>query len=362
MIKKIPSPFGDNLPTPEETQALIDKISADPEVDDILRRFDDVSLIYRQFLQDISNGCTITLQRNRLVRFEFAQMDNNPLLQSLGWSPNIVGDIGEAFDVCYHTLRDWMDCILIATRLDIENTSNCDYTEITHLFELCGYLKTAVSTLDNAADVKPDFFDQEAFGSWLAEYVPIFGKRIVWATDSHGQKLYKYECNNLIQMCFALLDILCKTKFGDEKRPSQGYRMSLRQCPVCHRYFTTTNRKQKICQYENGACTAKSSAESKERSRISNEAALSEAQKREKNITSRLNSYVANLDNSTNFWDIEKYEEEKKRRQNILTLFNSCAAKQHLEADYLQWLHGCEDHLPSGRSGDYAAFILFLMQ
>ena len=94
MLKQLPSPFGDNLlPTPKETQALIKIINADPEVDAALKKLDDISLIYRHFLYQISNPCTITLQKSYLVMFEFSKMDHNPLLESLAWSPTIVGDI-----------------------------------------------------------------------------------------------------------------------------------------------------------------------------------------------------------------------------------------------------------------------------
>lgn len=362
MIQKLSSPFDYNLPTPEETQALIDKINADPEIDDILRMLDDISLIYRHFLYKISNNCTITLQKDYLVKVEFTQMNDNPLLKSLGWSPTIIGDIGETFDTCFQVLSNQLDCILINTPPDIENTLDYAYTEIADLFDLCGFLKTCINRLDNSSNARPDFFDFHVSRSNTNDFVPLLGTCTAWTTDKYGQKLYRYECNNLIQMCFALLDILCRVKFEDKKRTAQGYRMSLRQCPVCHRYFTTTNRKQKICQYENGACTAKSTSESKERSRISNETVLSEAQRREKNIKSRLTSYIADLGNSVKYLDTKKFEEEKKRRQGILALFNSCAAKHRIEADYLQWLHGCEDHLPLGRSGDYTAFTLFLIQ
>lgn len=361
MLKQLPSPLGDNLPTPKETQAMIKIINADPEVDAALKKLDDISLIYRHFLYQISNPCTITLQKSYLVMFVFSKMDDNPLLESLAWSPTIVGDIGEAFDTCYQVLQNQLDGILINSS-DFGNTLDYAYTEIADLFCLCDFLKNCINKLDNASIVKPDFFDFDVSRSFVNDFSPLVGTCTAWATDKYNQKLYKYECNNLIQMCFALLDILCKVKFEVKQRSFQSYHMSLRQCPICHRYFTTTNRKQKICQYNNGSCAAKSTSESKERSRISTKAALSEAQKREKSITSRLNSYIADLDNSIKYLDARQFEEEKKRRQDILTLFKSCAAAHCSEANYLQWLIDCENHLPAGRSGDYSDFTLFLMQ
>ena len=295
------------------------------------------------FYCSICIDCTITLCPDYSVHIDFwGGQDKNVLLQDdLDMKDTGNYSIGEAFDACFHNLVDYCSNLPEPTKPEVND-------DISIVLELVRYLENAAYLLDDAKGVPQDLIEKAIYRSLLDEYRPLYGQRIL--SDS----VCKYRCKNLLQMCAALLDILCHISIKEEHR-TVSHKISLRVCPRCGRYFTTTNRKSRYCPYQNDMgkdCADLQTIVNKERYILRQK---SKIQQLETYIKDRLRSYFNN-----EMYLCRSTDTEYQYRKNLLDMFTSLADLHRRDATYYTWLLSCKSLLPTKHSESYEKFYAFL--
>lgn len=183
-----------------------------------------------------------------------------------------------------------------------------------------------LNTMDNFVDLlKKDhkFLKEEMLyrlnSSSLSEYRPLYGERDFY---NSGKKI-SYECDNLVQLSFALIDIMLQANTGNRK--TDRY---IEKCEKCGEYFTAKNRKTKLCT----ECRTKNTAECKKKSKRQSNFGLGKLENR---LMTRLYNRMII------FCDADKQQSAEK----LYNLFKSQKSQHKAKNGYEDWLNCCNAYI-----------------
>lgn len=281
--------------------------------------------------------------------------------------------IGAVFDAIYQLLKNLQEKYQL--KLSVPDNRELGGTSF---WAAVDYLPFIIRSFDDPARMSADFI--EWFNSLCNLKTPLYGHQIL---PYNRQKLYdeiilndnwnpdevtsavkaethftsakakhlvvSYECYNLLQLCGSILHYLCKYHEAALLNGVYDNILALRECPNCHHYFTTVDRRQKYCTRKdkdtNKTCAEQKKAESK---KVSAAKASSPEKKLANKITRRLYNYTLS----------EMYSAHKPSgidRQAMYNLWRRKNRAHSARPDYSTWLHQIETLLPK-RGESYDTF------
>lgn len=191
--------------------------------------------------------------------------------------------------------------------------------DVSNLYDILNTMDKFVDWLKNDYQILEKEMIYQLNGSMLDEYIPLYGKRTF---SKNAGKIF-YDCNNLIQLCFALIDVLLQA--NTDNRKMERY---IEKCKRCGEYFTAKNRKTKLCV----ECRAKNIAECRKKSKRQSNLGLG---KTENKIMTAL------YDRMTSFCDADKQEAAER----LHNLFKSQKTQHKAKKDYEDWLNFCNSYI-----------------
>lgn len=327
------------------------------------------------FLKKIELSVQLTFNNTCIKTYFYDFYDTSPIpeLPYTGdFFSNVCDDIGFAFTVFYKLLNSYTE-ILQDFRL-LGDASNV-------FLDLC-LLKTAIFSLDNAAKT-PDALMDELSLFTSSKMGPIYGVRSVEGANSVGSKdslmqyinciepdykrflgslqngmRYTYRCENLYQICGAILDYLCHYRRHDDYA-TKPHTLSLRQCPRCGRYFTTEDRKIIYCQYADEQGKTCADWQEAERKKKLAQIPKNNADQLAEKIRCRLYSYRNAIKTSR-----EDHTNDPRfvDRDNLYKLYLKCRKKYSKSPNFDTWIAECAAQLPKSRNESYDKFKKWLQE
>jgi len=211
--------------------------------------------------------------------------------------------------------------------------------------EICAAIKEALAlmkkfclVLRNDYKALDDMMDKELNNSRQKEFRPLYGVR------RYQPGGYNYECSNLVQFCFAVIDILQKTSTG---RSANTY---IGNCHRCGKPYVAHNRNTKYCpscaKQNNADSSRKASARGRTRDRT-------EAEQLEYKIKAKLRHHQDSCSS------VNKESDNEKLARKLKKLF--AEKDNERKTQYVEWLNACLAYLmPKG--ADYKGLYDFLMK
>lgn len=283
----------------------------------------DMQYKHQIFLSRISIPATIHVIKQRgtaRIHLEFfyrKEMLANYELPSVMGLGNIVemeiDNVGKLYDTIFYKIKEEL------TNLPKPQSQ---YMSLNDDLKIC---RDIFSTLERFRGLlKTDYhmlaekMVYELNNAWLPEYRPLYGDR----EFGRDGRIY-YTCNNLIQLSFAVIDILLQTS-TDGKKAIRYIEM----CKMCGGHFTAKNRKTKLCT----ECRNKNILESRKKS------------KQQSNLG------VRRFDNKvmTTLYERMVYCCDNNKQQDAKKLYNlyKQVKAQHKDGEnYEDWLKSCISYI-----------------
>ncbi len=216
--------------------------------------------------------------------------------------------------------------------------------ELPNAPEACAEIKAMLALMKTFCSVVRDdrkelnsMMDKELNNSRRKEFRPLYGVR------RYPPGGYGYECSNLVQFCFAVIDILQKTNAG--ARSANTY---IDVCKKCGKQYVSHHRNKKYCPI----CARENKVESTRRSLTREKP---EAEKLEDKIKTKLRNHLRACSYSKKKSANERLAEELKE------LFAKENDERKNQPEYVEWLNQCFAYfMPEG--ADYKGLRDFLMK
>lgn len=324
-----------------------------------------------QFLDEIEQCVVLTFNNTSVDTFfntfgKPSQIEESIFIESL---INGCDDIGFVFTVFYKLLNSYAEKLQ-----DVRF-----WGDAVGIYSDLSLLKTAIFSLDNAAKMPATLMDELCLFT-SSKMGPIYGVRGidgVGSKDSLMQYIngiepdykrflgslqngvrYTYRCENLYQVCGAILDYLCRYRRHDDYA-TKPHTLSLRQCPRCGRYFTTEDRKIIYCQYVDEQGKTCADWQEAERKKKLAQIPKNNAEKLAEKIRRRLYSYRTAIKNSRNdYTDDPRYSE----RDELYRLYTKRCKEHSQRPDFAEWVEECAAQLPKSRNESYDKFKEWLQE
>lgn len=346
---------------------------------EITRELERAFSVEKKFLASIHQPCYLKFKRDTVTIFFFGHCPFCPL-PGIEYSQQGDGDscqsatcsIGDAFFAAYKKLLE---------QAKILNSFELDSSRLDAVYQVISdmrLLAVAVDSLDDAMHTPSDLMDRLLYFC-ESDVKPFYGSREVQdntyqvlqrylngkAPDHPAflsyvrEKLdFNYKCNNLYQVCGAILDYLCHYTIYD-RYSSKPHKYSLRRCPRCGRYFTTADRKIIYCQHidEQG----KTCADWQEADRKKKFAQIpkNDAEELAEKIRRRLYSYRMVIKISrTDYKNDPRYSE----RDELYKLYTKRCKDYSQRPDFAEWIAECAARLPKSRNESYDKFKKWLLE
>lgn len=194
--------------------------------------------------------------------------------------------------------------------------------------ELCFVLRDACGEFE-------DKMNREMLNSRLDECVPLCGSR------KNGAGGYGYKCSNLIQFCFAGVDILHKANTGARKA-----NIYIDNCAKCGNQYVAYHRNTKYCPNCGRENYVESTRKSANRDRT-------EAEELAIKIKAMLEAHVKSCSY------VKKESDNEKLARALKKLFSEKNNERKTQQGYLEWLNTC---LAYRMKKDYKGLYDFLMK
>lgn len=341
------------------------------------RLLDQAEALANAFLANIRLHCYLTFKDDNVIISFLGNFPSCPLpgitysnqKDSLQQSACSIGD---AFSAAYTKLVEQSNS-LTAFKLD-KNRLDDVYKIISDMH----LLLVAVESLDNAVATPSDLIDRLSYFC-QSNMKPFYGDRgikdniyqvldksINCQTPDHTAFLsylqneinFDYECDNLYQVCGAILDYLCRHIIR-EKYNSRVHKYSLRRCPRCGRYFTTSDRKMIYCQHIDESGRSCSYQQESDRKKKLAQTPKNDAEQLAEKIRCRLYSYRTAIKISRNdYTDDPRYSE----RDKLYKLYTKCCKEHSQRPDFAEWVEECAAQLPKSRNESYDKFKKWLLE
>lgn len=353
--------------------------SLSPEELALNQKLDQAVKIEQMFLVGIHQPCHVKFKQDTVTIAFFGICPTCPLpgiaysqqKEDADWQIAVC-PIGDAFTSAYTKL------INLTKSLNSFELSENRLDAVYQIVSDIRLLQVAVQSLDNAIETPSDLTDKL---SYFCEsgMKPLYGDRMIqdntyqvlrqftnsdapdhgaFLSYLHNQVNFEYKCENLYQLCGAILDYLCHHTI-DNKYSTKPHKYSLRQCPRCGRYFTTEDRKIVYCQHidEFGkTCAAWQESDRKKKlAQVPKNGAEQLAEK----IRRRLYSYRSVLKMSR---VDHTGDPEYKRRDDLYTLFVQRRKEHSQSPHYMEWITECAAQLPKSRNESYDKFYEWLLE
>lgn len=352
-----------------------------PEDVALNQKLDQAVELERLFLTAIHQPCHLKFEQNKVI-IAFLGICPTCPLPGISYSKQkddadwqiAVCPIGDAFTSAYTKLIN-LTKSLNSFELN-ENRLDAVYQIVSDI----RLLQVAMQSLDNAIETPSDLTDKL---SYFCEsgMKPFYGDRMIqdntyqvlrrftnsdapdhgaFLSYLHNQVNFEYKCENLYQLCGAILDYLCHHTI-DNKYSTKSHKYSLRRCPRCGRYFTTEDRKIIYCKPDDEDKSKKSCAALQEIDRKKKLARVpqSDAAQLAEKIRRRLYSYKAALKISR---VDHTGDPESKRRADLYTLFVQQRQEHSKSPHYKEWVKECVAQLPKSRDESYDRFYEWLLE
>lgn len=361
-------------------------MSHSDELDTTLNTLDDAMAVAQTFMTAIEQPVLLQFDRKETAR-------NEVTIYFRGSYPDcpIAGldydaewqiakcDIGLAFDSTYRLL------LAHTTQLQSFPLSEERLDSVYELISDLRIMAAAVHAMDNSPALSSDFVERVSCFQLSKLLGPFWGVRepkentltilkkhidcrtpdyTAFITDINRTFTYQYFCENLYQICGALLDHLCRYSMRTpyNSRPSK---FSLRRCLRCGRYFITEDRKTTHCLYKDAdgrTCAEKNEMDRKKR--FSQRTKSDEEMLAEK-IRRRLYEYRKLLETSR---ENRESTLEYRKRDELFNLYMQRKDEHSVKPDYMRWLTECESILPAKgsdlktRNESYDKFYEWLLE
>ena len=364
---------------------MVDTLDEDyiltPEDLKITRELDRAILLEKEFLSAIHQPCYLKFKRDTVTIYFFGHSPSCPL-PGIEYSQQGDGDsdswqsatcpIGDAFFAAYTKLLE---------KAKILNSFELDSSRLDAVYQVISdmrLLAVAIESLDDAMHTPSDLMDRLSYFC-ESDIKPLYGDRQVQSntyqvlqrylngkTPDHLEFLsyvreeldFNYQCDNLYQVCGAILDYLCHYTIYEQYN-SKPHKYSLRRCPRCGRYFTTSDRKIIYCQHvdEQGkTCADWQEADRKKKfAKISKNDANQLAEKIRCRLYSYRNAIKTSRDDHTN-------DPRLVDRDNLYKLYLKCRKKYSKSPNFDTWIAECAAQLPKSRNESYDKFKEWLLE
>lgn len=303
-------------------------------------------------------------------------------------------DVGQAFNASYHQL---IACTKMVPNFVADNSCIDDiYLCLSDL----RIMNTIIEFLHDGSKVPSDLADRLSL-LCQSDMRPFYGKRTlkdnVYKTlqkyvncdhpdnselvrHMYGQIRYEYSCDNLFQICGALLDYLChykksvkssKSEASERETPetsessdSSKYiprpqSFSLKRCPRCGSFFITNDRRIKYCSYSSFDGQKCAALQEADRKRALASAEKSDSEQLAEKIRRRLyQSYIRIGDSSPKGNQDPCYQE----RKDLYDLYMKCRKKHSKSPSFDTWIAECAAKLPNSRNESYDKFKEWLQE
>lgn len=351
----------------------------DPEFLEMDRMFNVAMHLGNQFIDKITQKCIIKFSGDTIDLYFYGHCPSCPL-PGIEYYPtkadrdayHVICPIGDVFYSAYTKLFEEAK-ILGSFTLD-PNRLDDVYQIVSDLH----LLEAAVASLDNAMTLSEDFITRLSYFC-MSDVKPFYGKKELssnvlkplnqylnckvpdypaFFSHARSEMKFSYTCDNLYQMCGAILDYLCQHTFYDQYN-SKPHKYSLRRCPRCGHFFTTVDRKVIYCHHidENG----KTCAEWQEADRKKKFAQIpkNDAEELAEKIRRRLYSYRMAIKISRNdYTNDPRYSE----RDELYRLYTKCCKEHSQKSDFAGWIKECTAQLPKSRNESYDKFKKWLLE
>ena len=362
---------------------MVDTLDEDyiltPEDLKITRELDRAILLEKEFLSAIHQPCYLKFKRDTVTIYFFGR---SPSCTLPGIEYSQQGDsgnwqsttcpIGDAFFAAYKKLIE---------QAKILNSFELDSSRLDAVYQLISDMRllvVAVESLDDAIHTSSDLMDRLSYFC-ESDVKPLYGDRQV--QDNTYQVLqryingkdpdhpaflsyvrekldFNYKCDNLYQMCGAILDYLCHYTIYD-CYSSKPHKYSLRRCPRCGRYFTTADRKIVYCQHVDEQGKTCADWQEVERKKKLAQIPKNDAEKLAEKIRRRLYSYRTAIKISRNdYTDDTRYTE----RDELYKLYTKRCKEHSQRPDFAEWVEECAAQLPKSRNESYDKFKKWLLE